>query len=109
MELAKIRQKLDQIDQQILSLLAKRKELTLQVAQVKKTSQQPICDRKREQKILTTLSLAGKKLGLKKIEIQKIWHAIFSTSRDCQQAKLNTLQASINSGEDSRLARKSKP
>ncbi len=74
------RQQIDQIDQKILKLLAKRFFVVAQIGQFKKKKHLPAFDPKRWREVVKTRVLAGQKLGLSKSFIKKIYEVIHQQS-----------------------------
>ncbi|MDX1536642.1 chorismate mutase [Arsukibacterium sp.] len=88
MELDDIRQAISSTDQQLLQLLAKRRELALAVAAAKLSQNKPIRDQKREQELLVSLIAQGKALGIDAQYVTRIYHVIIEDSVLQQQAKV---------------------
>ncbi|MFC6440449.1 prephenate dehydratase [Bowmanella sp. JS7-9] len=86
--LAPIREQINQVDQQVLELLAKRRGLTNQVAEAKIQTAKPIRDQHREQQLLVKLIKQGQKLGLDPHFITQLFHVIIEDSVLNQQALL---------------------
>lgn len=103
MELTEIRQAISETDQQLLSLLSKRRELALSVADAKLAQNKPIRDQKREQELLLSLISKGKELSLDAQYITRIYHVIIEDSVLQQQAKVQG-QLNGTSGEVCRVA-----
>ncbi|MBU0460358.1 MAG: chorismate mutase [Nanoarchaeota archaeon] len=82
----KLRQKIDQIDQQLLKLLQQRKELVLQIAELKKDSQLPLKQPEREKIVLEKIAQLSAKLGLDQKFTQDLFKLIIKNS--LQQQKL---------------------
>ena len=88
MELDDIRQAISSTDQQLLQLLAKRRQLALKVAEAKLNQNKPIRDQKREQELLVSLITQGKALGIDAQYVTRIYHVIIEDSVLQQQAKV---------------------
>lgn len=88
MELNDIRQAISDTDQQLLGLLAKRRDLALAVAAAKLSQNKPIRDTKREQELLLSLIEKGKLQGLDAQYVTRIFHVIIEDSVLQQQAKV---------------------
>lgn len=101
MELHDIRQAISDTDQQLLSLLAKRRSLALAVAAAKLSQNKPIRDTKREQELLLSLIEQGKLQGLDAQYVTRIFHVIIEDSVLQQQAKV---QGQLN-GDSSQAVR----
>lgn len=101
MELHDIRQAISDTDQQLLGLLAKRRNLALAVAAAKLSQNKPIRDTKREQELLLSLIEQGKLQGLDAQYVTRIFHVIIEDSVLQQQAKV---QGQLN-GDSSQAVR----
>ncbi len=86
--LAPIRAQINQVDQQVLELLAERRQLTNQVAETKIKTAKPIRDQHREQQLLVKLIKQGQQLGLDAHYITQLFHVIIEDSVLNQQALL---------------------
>lgn len=80
--IAKLRLQIDQIDDEILSLLAKRLRLASEIGKIKNQTQQSVIDSDREQEILERLSQKGE---LSKDQIAMIYRSIFSLTQQIQE------------------------
>ncbi len=83
MEMNKLRQAIDVVDDQLLDLLLKRQELASQLGDIKREKGLPIYDQVREESILARLSTrnAGR---LTEQAVLAAWREIFSASRQAQ-------------------------
>ncbi len=86
MILKELRNTIDNIDGEILKLLASRTNLTTQVAAQKIGSGKKIKDEKREKELITKLQKRGKKLGLGEKDVEKIWKVLMGISRGNQKS-----------------------
>ena len=86
-----IRINVSRIDQQLLSLLADRRKLSLEVAKSKIQTQKPVRDIEREQVLLEKLVADGKTHELDPQYVTKIFHSIIEDSVLYQQAFLQRL------------------
>jgi len=91
LDLNKIREKITQLDQQLLTLFAERRALTLNVAKSKAHQIRPVRDQQREQELLIRLITNGKKLGLDAHYVTSVFQTIIEDSVLNQQAYLQTL------------------
>lgn len=91
LDLNKIREKITQLDQQLLTLFAERRALTLNVAKSKAHQVRPVRDQQREQELLIRLITQGKKLGLDAHYVTSVFQTIIEDSVLNQQAYLQTL------------------
>ncbi len=77
-ELQTLRQQINEIDMQLLSLLAKRFQLVSEIGTHKKVQNIEIQDKQREEEILEALNQKAKEYHLDKNLVQTIWRAIFN-------------------------------
>lgn len=91
LDLTKIREKITSLDQQLLSLFAERRALTLNVAKSKAHLIRPVRDQQREQELLIRLITQGKLLGLDAHYVTSVFQTIIEDSVLNQQAYLQTL------------------
>nr|WP_241242208.1 chorismate mutase [Thalassotalea sp. G2M2-11] len=87
----KIREKITQLDQQLLALFAERRALTLNVAKSKALQVRPVRDQQREQELLIRLIKQGKEYGLDAHYVTSVFQTIIEDSVLNQQAYLQTL------------------
>jgi chorismate mutase/prephenate dehydratase len=87
-ELAKLREQITSIDQQLLELLAQRQQCTNQVAETKITHHIPVRDHHREEQLLVSLIKNGQKHGLDPHYVTQLFHVIIEDSVLNQQALL---------------------
>jgi len=76
----KIREKINSIDDQMLKLLAERRELSVEIIKLKNEDKTSIRDREREKILLTRLIEAGREYGLDTHYVSKIFQEIISDS-----------------------------
>src|SRR5574338_1600247 len=76
----KIREKINSIDDQMLKLLAERRELSVEIIKLKNEDKTSIRDREREKILLTRLIEAGREYGLDTYYVSKIFQEIISDS-----------------------------
>lgn len=87
-----IRQRLNELDEQLLSLLSERRKMSLEVAKSKVQTAKPVRDAKREQQLLIRLLKSGQdNHQLDASYITKIFHTIIEDSVLLQQAYLQNL------------------
>lgn len=90
MDLSELRNEIDQIDDQLISLFVRRMGISAQVAEYKQQHNLPIFVPEREQCILETVAL---KAGPEMAEYAKTLYAkLFELSR-CYQAQLQNTEA----------------
>src|SRR3990172_12092542 len=75
-----VREKVNQIDEQILKLLAERRELSVKVVKLKNEQKAFIRDKVREKELLTRLIERGREIGLDSHYVYKIFYEIVSDS-----------------------------
>jgi chorismate mutase/prephenate dehydratase len=83
LDLLKLREEIDKIDNEIIRLLNKRMEIVKKVGELKNTTNAPIYRPEREKEIIERLTEISKKEGgiLKKEDIEAIFLEIFAISR----------------------------
>ncbi|MEZ8144443.1 chorismate mutase [Enterovibrio norvegicus FF-33] len=91
MSLDEIRENVSRIDKQLLSLLADRRKLSLEVAKSKIQTQKPVRDIEREQALLERLVADGHTHDLDPQYVTKIFHSVIEDSVLYQQAFLQRL------------------
>lgn len=83
--LNKLRQKIDKIDSELLTLLSQRANLSIQIGQIKKTETTPVfCRPDREAQIISNI-LNRNSGPLEQQTIEKVFKLIFSISRELQK------------------------
>lgn len=75
-----IREKINSIDDQVLKLLADRRQLSIEIIKLKNEERSSIRDRDREKQLLTRLIEAGREYGLDTHFITKVFHEIINDS-----------------------------
>lgn len=91
LDLNTIREHISNLDQELLTLFAKRRSLTLNVAKSKAHQVRPVRDQQREQELLVRLIKQGKDLGLDAHYVTSVFQTIIEDSVLNQQAYLQTL------------------
>lgn len=81
MKLEELRKIVDGINEEIIVLLAKRLEVTKQIARVKKEEKLPVDDFGREEKQLTMLRALAQKHGLSPAVIEEIFNLFVDYSK----------------------------
>ena len=79
-ELTLLRDKINKIDQSLLSLLAQRIAVVREVGELKKQHNLPIHDPKREEELLSMLSQGGTDHHISPEFIRSLWTIIFKES-----------------------------
>lgn len=85
MNLEKIRRKIDVIDQKILILLARRRNLAQKTAVIKRKNNFPVKDPAREKAIIDTLTEKAERCGLEGKFIARLFQMIIRESRRRQK------------------------
>lgn len=75
-----IRNQINQIDDEIIRMLAKRRKLSLEIIKLKDEEKSSIRDREREKELLTNIIKIGEKYGLDSQYISIIFRAIINDS-----------------------------
>jgi chorismate mutase/prephenate dehydratase len=91
LDLNEIRKQITKLDQDLLSLFAERRALTLNVAKSKIQQIRPIRDQQREQELLIRLIKQGRELGLDAHYVTCVFQTIIEDSVLNQQAYLQSL------------------
>jgi chorismate mutase/prephenate dehydrogenase len=84
--LPELRAQLDELDRQVLELLARRMEIVSGVARLKRAENKEIRDSNREQQLLASRRALAVKLGLDPESVESIYRQILIASRDHQAA-----------------------
>jgi len=88
-QLQELRVHIDDLDNKILDLLAQRKAVVAEVAEVKKELSLKVRDRVRESEILEARRTRCQELGLRNEVIESLYRVVLTASRD-QQASMGT-------------------
>ena len=83
------RKKINKVDSEIIKLLAKRRELSREIVNLKNQKQGSVRDKNREKELLTQLVELGKKEGLDSDFVTKVFHEIIDDSVKLQNKILN--------------------
>ncbi len=83
-KLNQLRKKINEIDNELLTVLALRMKCSHEVGETKKAANKPIFDPEREAKHLKNLIEVGKKSGISETFIQNLWMQIMEESRRIQ-------------------------
>lgn len=85
-DIKKLRDKIDEIDSQLLMLLRERFSTAKEIGKNKKDNNVPIRDIKREKEVLLNIANKAKEQGIKDVkEIKKIFRSIMKSSREIQK------------------------
>jgi len=98
-----LREKINQLDSEIIKLLADRRKLSKEIILTKENSQRPIRDRQREVELLNRLSKIGKKEGLDSNFLTKVFNEIIKDSVKIQQKHISEklkVQSILNNKKD---------
>lgn len=76
MDIAKLRKTIDQIDHEILGLLAKRRDVVMEIGSWKKEHGVPARDDTRWNEVLTDRQNIGKEMGIPSDVVASIWEQI---------------------------------
>ncbi len=95
-QIADLRKEINSIDENLIKLLSKRRDISKDVIVAKETVQSPIRDQKREADLLSSLIKFGKKNGLDSHYVSKVFYEIIEDSVRLQQ---NYVQNKLNRGE----------
>jgi len=79
------RQRINQIDAGILSLLDERMRLAIEIASLKKETGKDIEDLERETQLLSEILEQSRETILEDNQVAAIWQAIFKLSKDIQE------------------------
>ena len=94
--ISNLREKINQLDSELIKLLADRRKLSKEVILTKENSQKPIRDQQRESELLNRLIKIGKKEGLDSHFLSKVFYEIIEDSVRLQQ---NYVQTKLNGKE----------
>ncbi|MBQ1784068.1 MAG: prephenate dehydratase [Gammaproteobacteria bacterium] len=86
--LDQIRTDITALDRELLALLAKRRDLSIEVARSKIRDPHPVRDRQREEALLLRLIDTGRELGLEPHYVTRLFHIVIEDSVLHQQAFL---------------------
>lgn len=81
----KLRNEIDSIDNSIIELLSKRKNIVKKISEIKKQKNKPIIDEGREQEIIGRIKKIAKEKGLDENFIGSIYKVIINNSRNEQE------------------------
>jgi len=82
-----IRKQIDKIDQQLLDLLAQRKDLVLQLAKLKFESNLPLKQKRREKEVFEKISRLSQELNLNPKFTKKLFKLIIKNSLNIQTSQ----------------------
>ena len=90
-----LRKAIDELDEEILNLISKRKDLVKEVGKIKENFDLPIFDKKREGEILKAISAKAKELGLDVTSVSNVFNLIFQGSRTEQQKQMDKVECDV--------------
>lgn len=79
------RKQIDLLDEKVLSILAKRTKIVRKISQLKKKQNIPVVDKKRWDKLISSLLSRSDSLGLSKEFIEKLFNIIHKYSIKTQK------------------------
>ena len=85
MNLEELRQQIDNIDREIVGLIADRARLSESIGEVKKQEGRQVQDRLREEAIIGKIKEMAREKGLKQTDIELIYRQIFIASKNMQE------------------------
>ena len=83
-ELAELRGEIDDIDAELLQLLARRMEVSMQIGEYKKRNNVTVVQMDRWKQVLEGLMATGRELGLSPVLINKVFEAVHQESIERQ-------------------------
>lgn len=84
MSLNNLRKQVDELDAQIVKLIAERMNVTRNIGKEKREVGKPIEDKAREQMVLENIKDVARAMNMAPMEIEKIYRQIFSISKEGQ-------------------------
>src|SRR5688500_2696986 len=84
-ELLNLRDQIDTVDRQLLSLLSQRVGLVHRVGEVKRAAGLPIKDAERERTKVDSLTTQGEEIGVPPHVVNRVWTALFETSYEIEE------------------------
>lgn len=83
-ELDRIRAGIDEADNGVVELLARRRKLVIELAKIKKVLEIPVYDRKREQDLIDRVKKRGVEQGLNEEFVEVVFRLIVMNSKEVQ-------------------------
>jgi monofunctional chorismate mutase len=83
--LESIRKKIDKVDDEIVNLLGKRKDLVKEVAEIKKSLDKKIFDKSREQQLIEKLRQKAREKNIDEGFICSLYRVILKNSKEEQE------------------------
>ncbi len=88
MSIEELREKINNVDSELIDLLAKRRGLSKEVFEDKNDNEKPVRDQKREEELLKRLVKLGKEKGVEQHFLTKVFYEIIEDSVRIQQSYL---------------------
>ena len=85
MSLEELRKDIDNMDNKIVELLAKRKDFIKKISEIKKEIKKPVIDEKREQQVIERIKGKAKASGLDEKFVTSLYNIILENSRNEQE------------------------
>lgn len=82
-----LRNELDKIDREILTLIGRRMKVAKKIGNIKRKEKIAITDKKREKQVLAGLTNKAKRDKIDKHSVEKIWKELFKLSYKMEQKK----------------------
>ncbi len=86
-QLGELRGEIDRVDEALLQLLAKRREISLQMARLKNAHSIPLRDIPREKELFESRVAVGEEQGLDRSYVEEVFFAVLNDSRRYQKQK----------------------
>ncbi|MHC5110810.1 MAG: bifunctional 3-deoxy-7-phosphoheptulonate synthase/chorismate mutase [Planctomycetota bacterium] len=96
------RQAINVVDEELLTLFARRREISREIVETKDQQRAPIRDQRREETMLASLIQLGRKKGLDAHYVTSIFHAVIQDSLRIQQ---QYLQSPFDEDQDGQVRR----
>jgi chorismate mutase / prephenate dehydratase len=84
MNLEELRNQIDEVDSNIINLIARRMAITREIGKGKLEAGRPIEDKARERVVMETVKKLARGQGLNPLEIESIYQEIFAASKEAQ-------------------------
>ncbi|MBN2518305.1 MAG: chorismate mutase [Candidatus Altiarchaeota archaeon] len=84
-EVRRIRKEVDVLDSELIGLLAKRRDLAIQMGKIKRRKHLPIVDGKRNEEVLERVIGEAKKYGLDEKKVEEFWKCIIKCAIEEQE------------------------
>lgn len=84
-EISKLRKKVDEIDDQILTALCERVKVCKAIGEAKKKQGKPIRDSSRETEVFKRIQEKSAEFGLSPVQIERVYHEIVNMCSAVQE------------------------